>query len=128
MLCKNCGTLNDPNSKFCSSCGVDLSLAKEGESPITPQPTYTEQNGTPQYLVQNTDDGKGFAIASLVLGIVSFICFAFIAGTLGIVFGIVAKNKGYKGGMATAGIVCGAIGIALWILMMIAGMLFSINL
>ncbi len=127
MLCKNCGTLNDPNSKFCTSCGANLSLTNEGDTPVTPQPTYDAYNTEPQYPVQNPQDGKGFAIASLVLGIVSFFCFAFIAGTLGIVFGVVAKNKGYKGGMATAGIVCGAIGIVLWILMMIGGILFSIN-
>lgn len=123
MLCKNCGTLNDPNSKFCTSCGADLSLANEGETPVTPQPTYDAYNAAPQYPVQNPQDGKGFAIASLVLGIVSFFCFAFISGTLGIIFGVVAKNKGYKGGMATAGIVCGVIGIVLWILMMIGGLL-----
>lgn len=63
--------------------------------------------------------GKGFAIASMVLGIVSFFCFAVITGVLGIIFGGVAKSKGYRGGMATAGIVCGIIGVVAWFLMMI---------
>ena len=46
----------------------------------------------------------------------------FIAGVLGIVFGGVAKSKGFKGGMATAGIVCGAIAIGMWLVMfLIAG-------
>lgn len=126
MLCKNCGTLNDPNSNFCSSCGADLKLSDVGETPNTSESVYDTYNAVPPYPAQTPQDGKGFAIASLVLGIVSFFCFAFIAGTLGIVFGVAAKNKGYKGGMATAGIVCGAIGIVLWILMMIGGILFSI--
>ena len=61
--------------------------------------------------------GKGFAIAGLVMGILSFFIVPLLFGGLGIVFGALAKNKGYRGGMATAGIVCGIIGIALWIIM-----------
>ena len=63
--------------------------------------------------------GHGFAIASLVLGIVSFFCFAIITGILAIVFGAIAKNKGNTEGKATAGIVCGVIGVALYIFMLV---------
>lgn len=73
---------------------------------------------------QATDPGKGMAIASLVLGIVAFFCFPIITGALGIIFGCVAKGKGCRSGMATAGIICGSIGIALWLLMLILGFSF----
>lgn len=68
---------------------------------------------------QPSNAGKGFAIASLICGIVSLFCFAIITGVLGIVFGSVAKGKGFRGGMATAGIVCGVIGIVSWLIMII---------
>lgn len=123
MLCKNCGALNDPNSKFCLSCGAELSITNTEEIPVSPESTYNVNNEAPSYPVENSHVGKGLAIASMVLGIVSLFCFAFICGTLGIVFGAVAKNKGYKGGMATAGIICGTIGIVLWVIMLIFGLL-----
>jgi len=80
--------------------------------------------GYPPYQNNVQDPGKGLAIAALVLGIVSFFCFPIITGVLGIVFGGVAKSKGCRSGMATAGIVCGAVGLGLWFIMLIAG--FSI--
>lgn len=100
MVCNNCGTSNDSNATVCTTCGAYLTAP-----------------------AANTESGNGFAIASLVLGIVSIFCFAIITGTLGIVFGYMAKSKGYKGGMATAGIVCGIIGIAAWAIMLIIGLI-----
>lgn len=54
--------------------------------------------------------GKGLAIASLVCGIVSFFCFGIVLGILAVVFG----------GMATAGIVLGVIGLAVYVICLIA--------
>ena len=160
MECKNCGTSNQDNAKFCAGCGADLSLQNAGEglninaqeqqvytapqqdqnytqnynqAPNYQNPQYNQnynQNynqGQPQGYGYNTAPiappaaGKGMAIAALVLGIVSFFCFPAITGTLGIIFGCVAKGKGCRSGMATAGIICGAIGIALWLIMLILG-------
>ena len=98
MTCNNCGTSNDPNAKYCYSCCASL--------------TEVEANTA-------SDDGKGFAIASLVLGIVSIFCFAIITGTLAIVFSRMAKSKGYQGGMATAGMVLGIIGVVAWAIMLL---------
>lgn len=137
MYCKYCGTENTSDTKFCTNCGA--SLAEENtqntyEQPTYSQPEYSQPNyNQPNYnqnqyanynpAYQNKgQDGKGFAIAGLVCGIVSLFCFAFICGTLGIVFGCVARSKGYKGGMSIAGIVCGAVGIILWVLMLIGGL------
>ena len=75
---------------------------------------------TPAPEVKPATPGKGLAIAAMVTGILSFLCFPYVFGVLGIVFGGVAKSKGCKSGMATAGIACGAVGIALWLLMLVA--------
>lgn len=120
MVCKNCGTQNEPNAVFCRSCGADLREV-EVQTPVTPEPTYAAYNGEPyngepytgEPVGQTSEPGKGMAIASMVLGIVSFFCFGIITAPLAIIFGGVAKSKGYKGGMATAGIVCGAVGLGI---------------
>ena len=66
------------------------------------------------------------AVASLVLGIVSIVfsfiglgIFGLIPGIVGIILGIIAKKKA-PSGMATAGLVCSIIGVALTLLMLIA--------
>lgn len=64
---------------------------------------------------------SGKAITSLVCGILSIVMpfIGFILGVLAIVFGILSRNEIKRGegkieggGMATAGLVCGIIGIA----------------
>ena len=120
MFCPNCGSTNPDGAKFCAGCGADMTT---GSAPVQEQVVYTQPVPTKQ-------PGKGMAIAGMVCGIVSFLCFPYILGVLGIIFGAVAKNKGYRGAMATAGIACGAVGLALWLLMLVAcggaGMLQSL--
>ncbi len=88
--------------------------------PVQPaQPVYAQPVYAPQ---QPKIPGKGLAVTGMVLGIISlctFWCYGFILGILGIIFGGVAKGKGYKGGMGTAGIVCGAISVGFWIIMLL---------
>ena len=69
---------------------------------------------------------NGFAIASLVLGIVSIVfnffalqIFGLILGIVGIVLGVMAKKKN-PSGMATAGLVLSIIGTVLCALLFIA--------
>lgn len=62
--------------------------------------------------------GKGLAITSLVLGIVSIAvcCYWFISGPLGVaalITGILARKRPAGKGMALTGIITGAIGIVL---------------
>ncbi len=66
--------------------------------------------------------GRGMAIASLVLGILSLVCCGLLPGILAVIFGCVAQYKGNTSHMATAGIVCGIIGslLALIVLSVIA--------
>ena len=86
----------------------------------TPQYINTQYNqGNEQFNDIYMEPAKGMAVASLVLGIISFFCFAFVTGVLAIIFGAVAKNKGNKTGKATAGIICGILGIILWVITII---------
>ncbi len=65
------------------------------------------------------EPGKGAAVASLVLGIVSIVTWFFGMGALiGLVTGVIglicasnAKKAGFVGGMRTAGFVCSLIGV-----------------
>lgn len=98
-ICPNCRANNADGAVQCAACGAPLAA-------YAPVPAKTP--------------GKGFGIASLVCGIVSFFIFGLILGILAVIFGGVAKNKGYRGGMATAGIVLGVIGLALYLIMLIA--------
>lgn len=72
---------------------------------------------------------KGFSIASMVLGIVSLVCFCYCyisipSSILAIIFGILGKKKGGKG-MAIAGLVLGIIAIALFIILILVPIITS---
>lgn len=77
-------------------------------NPYGQQPPY----GQPPYGAPQEQKPKGFAIASMVCGIVSIVicCCEYIAiplGIVAIVLGIISLKKGESGkGMAIAGIVC----------------------
>lgn len=69
------------------------------------------------------EPGRGTAIASLVLGIVSIVFMAsivipIICGIIGLVLGCTAKSRG-QGGLAIAGIVLSCIGLAMGILFIV---------
>ncbi len=85
-----------------------------------PPPGYPQQYGYPGYASSGTN---GFAIASLVLGIVWV---WWIGSVLALVFGYVAKSQirrtGQSGsGMATAGIVLGWVGVGFLALVIVLG-------
>lgn len=101
MICPNCGTNNAEGAAFCVNCGAPANVA-----PVQPVPAK--------------QPGKGLAIASMVLGIISMLLYPYITGTLAIVFAAVAKKKGCTSKMATAGLVLGIIGVASWVLMLVA--------
>ena len=71
----------------------------------------------------------GLAIASMVLGILSLLCFCawYISlplGVIAIVLGVIAKNQADRGqaggrGMALAGLICGSIAVLLAIILLV---------
>ena len=154
MICEKCGTFNNDDAVFCTTCGADL----KNQAPVAPaapvqQPPYQQnpyqnpyqqnpyqQNPYQQNpyqsapAAQESTPGKGLAVVAMIMGIASlvFCCLyvvSWIPAVLGIIFGAIAKSKGCTSGMATAGIVLGAIGLGLVLLMVIGvASLFSSEL
>lgn len=70
---------------------------------------------------------KKMAIASLVLGIVSFLCCGLPCSIAGLIFGILSKKRQPENnGMATAGIVLSIIALALWAVIIVLEMAFGL--
>lgn len=63
--------------------------------------------------------GKGFGIASLILGIIGIFFAQIILGPLAIIFGIIGRKKDDSKGSATAWLIIGIIGTILAILFII---------
>lgn len=96
------------------------------ETPVAPEAPAPEAPKAAQAApAAGADEGKGFSIAALVLGILGIVIawvplvsvFAFICAILGIIFGVKGKKMsaavyGKPSGMATAGFVLGIIGVA----------------
>ena len=140
MICKKCGTFNEEDTKFCRNCGYNMSEVQEPVQPEVEiqqepvveqayQPDEISEIVIPTGYTQNPEPvkqpGMGMAIAGMICGILSFLCFWYITGPLGIVFGTIAKRKGCKSGMATAGIVCGVIGTILSLVLMVIVMILG---
>ncbi len=83
------------------------------------QNSNTENTQSQNEPTNNTDSGKNIAIASMVLGIISVICWIFgvaafisvITGIIGLVLSSNAKKQGFKGSFQTAGFVLSLIGL-----------------
>ena len=142
MHCSKCGFQNRDGVEICGGCGARLNVAPQ------PQRIYGSQSGNAYPPVQNRGyqqnsqmrypqgyqmangnrPGKGTAIASLVLGIVSIVCwfllmFSFIGvitGIVGIVCSVLSKKAGYRGGLQTAGLVLSIIGTAISAIVFVA--------
>ncbi len=106
MFCPNCGTPAEEGQSSCANCGAALTVQ-------APQPVVAVPKSSP---------GKGFGIASMVLGIVSLVlfCVVYVAipcAIVGIVLGAVsilkAKKVGASCGMGIAGLVCSIIALAI---------------
>lgn len=91
----------------------------QSQQPIPPYGQPYGQPGQPPYFspapVQQEIPCKGLAIAGFVVSLIGLLCCGLLPPLpfLGMIFSIVAVVKGNKGGLAIAGIVLGAIGVAL---------------
>ncbi len=113
MFCPNCGAPANENQACCTKCGTALTAQAAQIS----QPTLSRSAGL------------GFAITSMVLGIVSLALFCVIylaipCAIVGIALGGVALNKAKKAnaksGMAIAGITCSCVSLGILIVLVIA--------
>ncbi len=101
---------------------------------ITPAPAYDEAAPAAVAgagpLAERKKSGK--AIAALVCGIISLILFGIILGVVAIVLGVMARNEiradpNLEGdGMALAGIITGAIGVVLAVVLIALGVGMSL--
>ncbi len=83
-----------------------------------------------QYVSYEQPSGKGFATASLVLGIVSVCtcCGGLLPSVLGLIFGIISRSKQKENnGMAVAGIILSAIGIIISLVVIVTAIICSLN-
>lgn len=136
MFCKDCGTENDTEAKFCKSCGQPLNQeqpqdaqnAQDMGSVDSSQKTYQEENqqnaqnentGQDRSMYKyNYNSGDSDATVALIMGVVSIVmCSSSIVGIgLGIMAIILAgkaKRQGSQSKNISAGQVCGIIGICL---------------
>ena len=82
--------------------------------PYNAAPQYQQPYG--YYQQPAYHPGKSYAIAGMILGIVSFFVMTIVTGALAIVFGCIARSKGFKTSMANSGIILGSISIGLRLL------------
>ena len=81
---------------------------------------------------EKISNGKGFAIASLVTGILSIVCLTFIVVSIGlavcsIIFGMMAKNRGEKS-LSRAGITLGVVSLAITLILFLFLEVFEASL
>jgi len=131
MLCKYCGTTLKEGASFCHQCGQKVEAgvaASQAETPNVSEPAVplpVDYNQiAPQYVIPEPEqkDNSGFAIASLVLGIVSIVVCCcginLITAILAIIFGVLGLRSSKKG-LAIAGIITAAVSIFFLILLII---------
>lgn len=94
----------------------------------SPNTQYYSSSSVSSAASAGSNKNTGFAIASMVCGIISLLCcclswLSLVLGIAAVVLGIIAINNKYDGkGMAIAGIITGGIGIFIWLIfMLVAG-------
>lgn len=160
MFCKKCGRELPDGTNVCGYCGTPVHAETGADSGTNPgakkqnvygesAPSYSGQStggnsqyGAPGYRTQepgygygapvNPVDGGavGFAITSLVLGIVSLLTMCcvsvwwltVIVALCGIIFGAVSLGKHMGGrGMALAGVICSAAALVIEVFLLLLG-------
>jgi hypothetical protein len=118
MDCARCGSEASTGDEFCRKCGARLGEEQAAPSSLMPPPIY------PPPSTSRGGRSSGLAIASLVLGIFSFMCLPIIGAVLAVVFGLLARGdiKRSQGrlrgrGMSLAGIILGTANLAILIIL-----------
>lgn len=129
-FCHACGAQYPDEAVFCSACGARLAAVPGHPQPPQAPPIY--QNVV---YVKPKIPGRGFGIASMVLGIVglvySFSLFSMVSVVnrlesilfailflmsmpiLALCFSFPARKRGYKNGISTSGLVLGTIALGI---------------
>lgn len=134
--CRICGAEMPEDAMFCMKCGTKV--VQSVDSCQQPQPVYQPIPQQPANTLQpeNKKSGLGFAISSMVLGIIGLIygfIFFFIyvsvpfgatafmfmmifggVSLLALIFSIIARKRGRKNGFSKTGMITGIIGISFY--------------
>ena len=141
MFCSNCGKQNTDNAKFCANCGATITdqpnpqytapppqpqyspppqAAIHPPSQYTAPPRQTAQppfQGAPAVVAKHT---SGFAITSLIFGIIGGTLLAIIFGAIAL--SQIGKNPNLSGrGLAITGIVLGILWMIILVIIIVAG-------
>jgi hypothetical protein len=143
-FCTDCGSSIKPGDRFCGSCGKPSMRVEAGHAPTAivaapgahampvahqapyapPAHAYAPPVYGPPIYVEGQKT-NGFAIASLVLGIVWIY---WVGSLLAVIFGAVAisqirasQGRQSGDGMAIAGLVLGIVGLAILFVLLIIG-------
>ncbi len=131
-ICNKCGYHNKIDSSFCTGCGNAL---EEFTTNKQNNIQYNSINNQANNIKGDNQKTNGFAIASLVLGIISVTLGLFVLSIwfplLAISFSVVAKQKikafNQSGnGLATAGLVLGIIGFVFLVINVILEIMVNI--
>lgn len=130
MICTKCGHNNVDEARFCEECGSPLGGGQQApvQQPYAQQPYAQQQNFSQSFMQEPPKKGVGFAVTSMVCGIVSLVlscCIPyvpFILALVGVVMGAVSLH-GHRGGkgMAIAGLVTSIISLVPAVLVVIMG-------
>ena len=127
MFCSKCGKKVEKGIKFCPSCGEKVVESKvEEKKEVKKEVVKAEPVKKEEPVKTNTNQGSsGLGIASMIIGIVSFILswflslFIILIPIAGLILGLCAKGKkGFK----ITGIVLNALSILIAIVVFIAGL------
>ena len=137
ITCAKCGAMNHDDTVKCAACGTYYAPPAP---PVTPAPPVYTTPPTPTIYTTPTPPiysvppvynpygpiinppGYGFAVASLILGILACLSLGWglLHSILAIVFGGISKSRGYYGSMATTGIVLGIISVVFFTISLFA--------
>ena len=114
-------------SKFCANCGAEVSdgfaFCEKCGTPVQAPENQTPSYNAPQYGPAAKQESNGMAIGGFVCSLVGFLCCQLVT-PVGLILSIIglSKSKQMNGsgkGLAIAGIIIGAIGVAIFILTII---------
>lgn len=129
MNCESCGGNLQPGDEFCQSCGAKVEAKKETVETVekvapATETVYTAEAPTSQIMepakktAAPVADKPGFAIAGLVLGIITLVAWllmpliGYITGIVGIILSVKGMKSSRKS-MAIAGLVMCIVGLVI---------------
>ena len=128
MKCQNCGKELNDDFQLCPYCGSAVNSADSQQtehtytSPAGNTYNYGTQQQTTQYQpnIQNQKKNGVIGVLALVFGIIGMLSSCAVVGILpaiiGVIFGIIGISTKNRKGMSIAGLVCGCIGVFIFVI------------